>query len=90
MKTYELFIGANNDTKEVEIDKITKILDNYFTDGYTVKDCLGRWNGENEKSVSVTIMADASTLRIVLRELVTELKQEAVAFHTVAQLQFYS
>jgi hypothetical protein len=87
-RTYELFIGSNNTTHEVELTKIENILNKYF-EGYTVKSAVGYWRGARENSVAVTFICDPSTLIKVLKEVKVGLIQDSIAYHSVAQLKFY-
>lgn len=91
--TYNLFIGANNDTGAVEVDKIKDILVEHNLGGFTIIPALGYWvdNGKtyDENSVLVILDTDAKTLKSILKVLCIDLKQEAVASRT-AKLQFFS
>ena len=87
-RTYELFIGGNNTTHEVELTKIENILNKYF-EGYTIRDAVGYWQGAREGSISVTLMTSPIQLIKLLDELKFELAQDRIAYHTVAQLLFY-
>ena len=58
MNKYNLYIGANNTTKELELDIIKNILNDFvkdFNTGYTIVESVGIWNGQEEKSCIVTI-----------------------------------
>jgi hypothetical protein len=78
-----LFIGANNQSGIVELDKALAVIDARFN-GYTVHaESMGVWNGKFEKCRMVDIIRDASSefrcniiqLAERLRE---ELQQEAI------------
>lgn len=91
-----LFIGANNETGEVEIEKLrTKVLDRWFT-GYTIVESLGCWKGGQEKSVIVEVMPEGGLLwtvkeiKALCDVLKRVLKQEAIGVQQVAQpINFY-
>ena len=86
--TYQLYIGANNQTRKVEIDKIQKILNGEY-DGYTIANVLGYWQGKPEKSVSVLLTdRKPSHLLGVIGKLKTALDQDAIAYHQVSALKF--
>lgn len=85
MKTYELYIGSNNDTGELELEKIENILDQY-ADSYSVIPIIGRWLGQREESVQVLIsVEDIGTL---IEELKKELEQDAIGWRTTPALHF--
>lgn len=88
MNTYNLYIGANNETKQVEQEKLEYLLDG-FTDGYTVIKSTGVWKGEHEDSVIVTIMSEPEHLETLLKVLKMDLKQEAIAYQQVNELKFF-
>ncbi len=80
MYKYTLYIGANNETGEVEKSKIKSIISEYYK-GFTMVDSLGLWEGVEEPSVIVTIF---SSMRVdVMVEdmadtLCTDLNQYAI------------
>lgn len=85
---YKLYVGSNNETKELEMDKIESILQANL-DGYTLYSARGCWKGVSEDSVIIEvqgvsyekIMEIASTLR-------DSLEQDAVALQEVPDLSF--
>jgi len=85
--TYQLYIGANNVTKEVETDKIEAILNSHY-EGYTLLPSVGYWLGKKENSVVVTLVSDQATLKTVLKELKEELQQDAIGWQQVNNLNF--
>jgi hypothetical protein len=88
MKGFQLFIGANNDTKQVELEKIQQTLDQYF-EGYTITQANGRWQGSNEPSVVVDLtLEDDSMLQTAMRTLNEVLNQDAIGWRESAPLMF--
>ena len=79
MTKYTLYIGANNQTKVVEKDKLVSCISDMF-DGFTMVDSVGYWKGAREESVVVTIFTEAD--RVVLVDLCvslcTVLKQDCI------------
>ena len=68
MKTVELFIGANNATHTVEINKIKQVLSKYH-DGFTINTAqIGYWLGTEEPSVSVLIHDDMHKIIKTIKE----------------------
>ena len=86
--TYQLYIGANNQTKKVEIDKIQRILNGEY-DGYTIARVSGYWHGQPEPSVSV-LLTDSKLkhLQAVIDTLKIALDQDAIAYQQVSKLKF--
>lgn len=87
MKTLELFIGSNNTTHKVEVDKLKAILNEYHQ-GWTMQNALGSWLGTEEDSVIVTISDDMSTIMSTIKTLKTALQQDAIAYREVTPLEF--
>jgi hypothetical protein len=87
--TYQLYIGANNETGQVERPLIERVLNKYF-DGYTIVPTTGYWLGKREKSVQVILATDkdSQTVNKCLYELKKVLKQDAIAFQLVPSLNF--
>ena len=87
---YRLYIGSNNDTKELELDKIKQIVSRYY-DGFTIILATGYWKGAEEKTAIVEISTDSfadslnGALIAILRK---ELKQEAIGVQTAQALTF--
>lgn len=87
MKTIELFIGANNKTGRVERELLIKTLSKYH-EGFTIQPSVGYWMGAREESVVVTIADDEQAIRDTAQRLKQVLKQDAIAMHEVAPLEF--
>lgn len=85
--TAEILVGANNQTGRVERDRLAAILDTRH-DGWTIRDGVGSWKGQREESVTVLLSDDADAIMATMREIVTALDQDAVAWHEVTPLQF--
>lgn len=87
MKTLELFIGANNKTHKVERELLIATLAKYH-EGFTVQPAKGYWQGMSEDSVTVIIHDDEQLIRNTVQRLKQVLKQDAIAMHEVAPLEF--
>lgn len=85
--TLELFIGSNNTTHVVEVDKLKQILNKYHK-GWTMQNALGSWLGTEEDSVVVTISDGMSKIMQTINEIKVELEQDAVAYREVTPLEF--
>lgn len=87
-KTLELFIGSNNTTHKVELDKLEQTLAKYH-EGFTIKrGVVGYWQGAREESVTVLVSDDFSTILDTINKLKQVLKQDAIAYHEVSELVF--
>ena len=87
---HTLYIGANNETKEVEIDKAIDIIGNEF-DGFTFWNANGFWKGSQEKTLIVQIETskiNKETLNIVIRTLKKELKQDSIGLTSADDMNF--
>lgn len=71
-----LYIGSNNETKEVEKEKIKVILNNFYN-GYTIIDTIGLWQGTEEKSVIIEIIGE-EVKKEVIEILKEDLKQYSI------------
>ena len=86
-KTIELFIGSNNQTHRVERDKLEQVLAKYH-EGFTLQPAVGYWQGAREDSVTVIISDDFDAIINTIQRLKQVLKQDAIAYHEVARLEF--
>lgn len=87
MKTYQLYIGANNDTKELELAKIEQIVGERHQ-GFTIYPATGYWMGTKEQSAVVVITDVQSKVNDTIRMLKSELKQDAVAWQALPVMHF--
>jgi hypothetical protein len=87
MKTIELYIGSNNVTHELELDKIEKILANGH-DGFTIQEAKGYWLGKPERTAVVTIAGDLDEILDTIDILKNELHQDAIAYRQVPSMVF--
>ena len=84
MNKYILSIGANNDTKELEIENIKYIIGNFcddFNTGFTLVESVGYWVGSVEKSCIVSIVTESIIIDDIIslcNELKRQLKQDSV------------
>ena len=85
--TIEMFIGENNRTHKVDRDLIIQTLSKYH-EGFTIQPAVGYWHGVQENSVAVIISDDSATIFESMKKLKYVLKQEAIAYHEVAPLEF--
>lgn len=79
MQYTKLYIGSNNETKELELDKIISYL-NTQLEGYTIIETLGFWKGKEEKSCIVEIYGNYNLA--IVGELKKILKQNSIIVAT--------
>lgn len=87
MKTFRLYIGANNVTGSVELDKIEATLNQHF-EGYTIEQATGYWLGKREDSAIVTISGQETKIIEAIKELKEVLGQEAIGYQVTTALNF--
>lgn len=87
MSTIELFIGSNNQTHKVELHKLERVLSKYH-EGFTIQPATGYWKGTREDSVTVLISDDMNKILSTIVALKVVLKQDAIAYHEVSELEF--
>ena len=78
--TIKAYIGSNNKTKQLEVDKIISIVNknhNGFTLDYPV---TGYWKGEAEETAILYLSDDKQKVLNTLNKLKEVLNQEAIAY----------
>ena len=85
--TVEILVGADNVTGLVDRETLAAILDSRH-EGWTIRDGIGSWQGKREESVTVLLSDDHDAVMATIRSLITPLRQDAIAWHEVAPLQF--
>lgn len=86
MQTIRMYVGSNNETHELEKEKLAGIVARYVK-GYTIYEALGMWNGEAEKTAILEISGAFPLLKMI-DEIKREMKQEAVAYSIIPALNF--
>ncbi len=85
--TIKAYIGSNNKTKEIEVDKIISILNknhDAFTLDYPV---TGSWRGKLEKAAILYLADEKQKVLKTLEELKKDLNQEAIGYQEENPLQ---
>jgi len=80
MKKINFYIGANNKTHEIEIEKALKVLTKYY-EGMNISELVGVWKGKQEKSMLISIVCekvDFTLVKTACRELNLKLDQQAI------------
>ena len=73
-----LYIGSNNSSKVLELDKIKQLLSEHF-EGFTIETATGYWKGEEKQTAIVSIETDKD-LPPIIRYMREQLNQESIAF----------
>jgi hypothetical protein len=78
------YIGHNNKTKELEVQKIEEIVSAHF-DGFTTSEVVGYWKGAKERTLKIEVITDEkpSILARIGKELKTKLEQESVLMEII-------
>lgn len=85
--TIKAFIGSDNRTKKLEVDKIISIVNanhEAFTLDYPV---IGYWRGEAEETAVLYLSDERQKVMNTLNELKEVLDQEAIAYQIENDLQ---
>ena len=84
MKKVFYYIGSNNKTKELEVDKAVAIISEHFT-GFTAFEVIGFWKGLREKTLKVEIVTEEENVKLakIGRELKEKLEQESVLMEII-------
>ncbi len=79
MRQASFYIGADNETGEVNTEKIIEMVSQRF-DGATIIPATGSWRGKTEASVVIIIGHEQSGdyLKRFAQALCTDLKQDAI------------
>lgn len=78
------YVGANNTTGELEIEKIEALVAAHFNE-FTAYEVIGYWRRKKERSLKIEVITDESAPAIarIAKELKEKLNQEAVGFEVV-------
>jgi hypothetical protein len=89
MKSYKLYIGANNWTGELEKEKMHNVLIKYGENGgYTPIYTRGTYMGKEENTAIVEISMNPDKLDQLIDELKTELCQKAIGYCNIPSIFF--
>ena len=87
METYTLYVGSNNETHELEMDRIREIAARRH-DGLTLYTATGYWLGTPEATAVLIIHDDPAKIRATIEDLRIELHQDAIGYQVAPLLQF--
>lgn len=86
---YQFYIGSNNASHIVELDKIKEVLADYEIVGYTIINAFGVWEKTEESSVIVQVegITKAKALNLV-EVLKGRLEQFSIGLQRLPEIQF--
>lgn len=87
METYTLYVGSNNETKQLELDRIRDIAAREHQ-GFTLYTATGYWLGSEEATAVLIIHDDPAKIRATIEALRVELHQDAIGYQVAPLLQF--
>ena len=87
MTTFQLYIGANNRTKRLEMSKIRRIVSARHQ-GFTVHTAEGYWNGVKENTAIVTIAGNQTKIKNTIEILKQELEQDSIGYQIAPNMVF--
>lgn len=76
MKYTKIYCGSNNETGILELDKIKDVLGRWITEGYTLIQAEGYWQGKSENTAIIEIYGNYNLG--IIPELKRVLKQDSI------------
>lgn len=78
------YVGSNNETKQLEIEKIEEIVSAHF-DGFTASEVIGYWKRSKERTLKIEVITSESAEKLakIGEELKIKLNQESVLLEIV-------
>lgn len=87
MQTFTIYVGSNNDTGKLELDRINAMLDARHQ-GYTLYTATGHWLGTEEATAVIIIHDDPAKIQATIEALKIELDQDAIGYQVAPLMQF--
>jgi hypothetical protein len=87
MQTYTIYIGCNNDTGKLELEKIEAIAGGRH-DGFTLYTASGYWLGSKEPTAVLVIHDDPGKIIRTITDLKIELDQDAIGYQVAPTMNF--
>jgi hypothetical protein len=82
-----LYIGCNNKTGRLELDKIKRITSARHQ-GFTLWRATGYWQGKAEPTAVLTVADNAKKIHQLIAHLKIELEQDAIAYEVAPEMRF--
>ena len=86
MNSYDVIVGSNNETGELELERIISITSKYYDEYMVNPGVVSVNNGEREDLAIIVVTSDESTLTTYMTELRTELNQREVAYRRAGEI----
>ena len=86
MNSYDVIVGSNNETGELELDRIISITSKYYDEYMVNPGVISVNNGEHENLAIVVVASDESTLMTYMTDLRIELNQREVAYRRAGEI----
>lgn len=87
MNSYDVIVGSNNETGELELDRLISITSKYYDEYMVNTGVISVNNGEREDLAIIVVTSDESTLMIYMTELRTELNQREIAYRKAGEIK---
>lgn len=86
-QTWTIYIGSNNETKKLELDRIREIASKRH-EGMTIYTATGVWLGTLEDTAVLIIHDSVSKLVRTVSDLKLDLDQDAIGYQVAPTMQF--
>ena len=86
MNSYDVIVGSNNETGELELDRIISITSKYYDEYMVNPGVISVNNGEREDLAIIVVTSDEPTLMTYMTELRTGLNQREVAYRRAGEI----
>lgn len=84
--TFNIFVGASNETGILDIDRITNIIGKYGD--FTLMRGIGVWQGDREDSAIVTVSGKELDILEAVSTLKIELNQDSIGIQRIPEIEF--
>jgi hypothetical protein len=86
-ETVQLYIGADNTTHDLDLERIGKIMSSNH-EGYTIWPASGSWRGVSEPSAVVMVHGDHDAIAATIAQLKAELDQDAIGYQRMPDVSY--
>ena len=86
MNSYDVIVGSNNETGELELDRIISITSKYYDEYMVNPGVVSVNNGEREDLAIIVVTSDEPTLMTYMTERRTELNQREIAYRRAEEI----
>lgn len=86
MNSYDVIVGSNNETGNLELERIISITSKYYDEYMVNPGVISVNNGEREDLAIIVVTSDEPTLMTYMTELRTELNQREVAYRRAGEI----